>query len=494
MPAAREVVIAGQSVIAVPHDLDNIALMRRHGFEIPSPIGLHYKWPKVRGLFDPYRHQKETAGFLTLNHRAYCLSEMGLGKTVSALWAADYLYQEDLIDWCLILSPLSTLRRVWADSIFDTFTHRDFAILHGTAAKRKKLWSEDYDFHIINHDGFEIIQKDFVARPGRGLVIIDELSVYRSAQSQRFKRLKNSLRLDHRVWGLTGAPIPNAPTDAWAQCKLVTPATVSWSFAQFRAMTMEQFSQFVWVPRREALQVVFNAMQPSIRFTRDECLDLPPVVHMDREVELTAEQKVAYKNIANELYHEYNGGLITAANEGVKLFKLVQAACGAIYDKEGGTYAVGAQPRLDAVMEICEESLSKVIIFVPFRVALNLVAAEVGKKYATEVIHGGISVAKRDDIFSRFQKPGGVRVLVADAGTMSHGLTLTEASTIIWYAPETSNDTYLQANARITREGQKHVATIVHLQGSAVERRIYKKLQERGTLQGSFLDLIAGEQ
>jgi SNF2 family DNA or RNA helicase len=107
-------------------------------------------------------------------------------------------------------------------------------------------------------------------------------------------------------------------------------------------------------------------------------------------------------------------------------------------------------------------------------------------------IHGGTSKADRDQIFGEFQKTDRIRVIVANPSTMSHGLTLTAATTIIWYAPIHSNDIYLQANARVRRPGQTRTTVIAHIAGSDIERRIYKRLQGKEKLQGALLDIMQG--
>jgi SNF2 family DNA or RNA helicase len=141
--------------------------------------------------------------------------------------------------------------------------------------------------------------------------------------------------------------------------------------------------------------------------------------------------------------------------------------------------------------EVIEGAVSKVIVFVPFVNLLTHIAGYLSKEgYSCAVVHGSVSKRERDVIFGNFQKTPNPHVLVAQPGAMSHGLTLTAAATIVWFAPITSNDIYVQANGRITRSGQKHSQLICHIEGSPVERRLYKRLITRQKLQGLLLDLI----
>ena len=126
----------------------------------------------------------------------------------------------------------------------------------------------------------------------------------------------------------------------------------------------------------------------------------------------------------------------------------------------------------------------------PLTGALNALADQLGKHHTVSVVHGGVSKSQRDEIFHDFMQPSGARVLVAQPGTMAHGLTLTAADTIVWYAPTNSAETYTQANARIVRPGQKLKTLIVKVQGSDVERRMYQRLERRESMQGTLLGMF----
>ena len=208
---------------------------------------------------------------------------------------------------------------------------------------------------------------------------------------------------------------------------------------------------------------------------------------------MTKEQKQAYKEMMSKLATEVSGGQILAVNEAVKANKLIQIACGVAYDAQGGTIEIPNKPRLDVLAELIEESEGKVIVFVPLTGALEHVAGEVSQVAgpdAVAIVHGATSKNDRDRIFGDFQKQVNPRVLVANASTMSHGLTLTAATTIIWYAPVHSNETYEQACARVRRPGQTRTTVIAHIAGSDIERRVYKRLQDKQSMQGVLLDMM----
>ena len=498
VPSAFEL---APGLIGMPHDLDTVIRLSAAGIPAPSPIEHYYAWPRERTLVpQPFRHQRATAGFMLTNPHCYVLNDIGTGKTLSALWAADYLIEVGAGKRACIIAPLSTLERVWGDAAFVHFRHRSFAVLHGSAERRRKLLAQPKDFYIINHDGIGVIEQDLAARPDIDIWIIDELAIYRNRQTARWKALDALLyptRMPSKpwVWGMTGAPIPNSPEDAYGQCKLVTPLTVPKFFTQWRNMVMDHQSTYVWTPRAEALSIVHKAMVPAIRFKRDECLDLPDVIHTTLDVQLSADQAKHYKALMKELHTEVAGGKVTALNEGVKLSKLLQVACGCVYDTDGTPREIDAGNRIETLMELIEAIDEKVIVFVPFTAVTGMLARALNKHWNFAVVTGETPVKERNQIFSDFQNPAKDIDIIAHPGCMSHGLTLTEASTIIWFAPIDSNDTYQQANGRITRPGQKYVANIIHLAGSAVERKAYKRLEARQALQGVLLEMVErGEQ
>lgn len=494
IPTAVLVNHQGQQLVAVPHRPDETRVLRNLGLDVPDPMQYHYDWPKVVGKYEPFAAQRETASFLSMHSRAFCLNGMGTGKTNSSLWAFDYLKRTKQVNKMLVVCPLSTMERTWADSVFNTFPHLSCMVLHGTRERRKKLLAHDVDVYIINVDGLATIRDDLAKRTDIDLIVIDELALARNQSTDRWKTLNTicNKQTNRRVWGMTGSPTPNAPTDAWAQCKLVTPNNTMLPkyFSAFRDKVMRQITQFKWIARPEANDIIHKMMQPAIRFSLDDCTDLPEQTFMTRDVEMTPEQKKAYKDMLGKLSTEYNGGQILAVNEAVKANKLIQISCGVAYGSDGEEVVIPSKPRLDVLKEVIEESEGKVIVFVPLTGALESVAQELRKTWGVEIVHGGTPKAERDRIFSNFQTLAEPRVLVANAATMSHGLTLTAATTIVWYAPVHSNEIYEQACARVRRPGQTKTTVIVHIAGSDVERRVYRRLQDKQSMQGILLELM----
>ena len=492
IPTAKMLQHQGHNIVVVPHQEDEVRVLRNLGFDTPAPIEHHYDFP---GRFQPFIHQKTTSAFLTTNPWCFCLNGMGSGKTISVLWSYDYLKSTGQANRMLVVAPLSTLVRTWADEVFSNFPGLTSAVLHGTMDKRLKLLAVPHDIYIINHDGIKSPEmlKALEERKDIDVLVPDEMASFRTAGTARFKAMHRLVQGRKYVWGLTGTPTPNAPTDAWAQCKLIAPTKVPKYFGAFRDSVMKQITQFKWAPRESALELVRNAMQPAIRFSREECIDLPPTLHQTREVDLTPEQKRAFDDMVRTFRAEYAGGQVVAVNEAVKMGKLVQICCGTAYSATGDV-VLPSRPRIEEVRDIIEEADAKVIVFVPLTAALEHLAKELSQHFSVEIVHGGTSKTERDRIFGAFQKQKDPRVLVANAAAMSHGLTLTAANTIVWYAPPTSNEIYEQANARIVRPGQKLSTLIVHIESTPLEAKMYDRLRKKGNMQGALLEMLKGEK
>lgn len=484
-------------ICAVPHTLDHVRFLcnKKQGLKLPSPIATKYDWP---GLFSPFAHQIETADFLAKNPRAFLLNGMGTGKTSSSIWAMDYLRREGKINKALILAPLSTLTSVWVNEIFRITPRAKVKVLYGSRERRLELLAEEADYYIINHDGISIIREALAKRTDINHVTIDELGYYRNQQTKRWKTAFEIVNRQccRSCWGLTGTPTPNAPTDAYAQMKLVRPENYRGPFMAFKQDTMYQVTKFKWAARKGAEKLVSSVLTPNIRFALEDCIDLPPTIYQTQICELSEEQKQHYADLEKHQIAQFaDDQVVTAANAAVLINKLTQVAAGCLYG-DGTHHFLDVSDRLAALREIADECNEKIIVFAPFTEVLHIIAGDMKKhwkdssyNYRCEIVDGSVGKTKRDDIFYKFQHDPTLRMIVANAGTMSHGLTLVAASTIVWFAPTNNNDTYNQANARIVRPGQKNITHIVHLCATEVENKIYTGLKEKTRLQDVVLSL-----
>jgi SNF2 family DNA or RNA helicase len=257
---------------------------------------------------------------------------------------------------------------------------------------------------------------------------------------------------------------------------------------------MTKVSMYRWIPKPTAKQTVHAALQPAIRFEKKQCLDLPPLTFVDRDAPMTAQQRAYYQILKKQMLIEAAGEEISAVNAATQVNKLLQIACGSIYTDTGEVVDFDVSNRLNVVQEVIEETSNKVLIFVPFTHSIDLLRRHLEKNNITcDVINGAVSANQRAEIVKIFQGNENPKVLIIQPQAASHGLTLTAADTIIWYAPCTSVETYLQANARIDRPGQVNPMTIVHICGSQVERKLYSLLRNNVANHKEIIDLYHQE-
>ena len=472
--------------VLVNWGLAEASSLKTLNIKAPSPIEGRYKWT---GKHKPFDHQKTTAGFLTMNKRAFCFNEQGTGKTASAIWASDYLLQQKIIKRVLVICPLSIMDSAWRDDLFTFATHRTVSVAYGASAKRKKIIEEGSEYVIINYDGVAIVS-DEIKKGGFDLVIVDEATHYKNAQTTRWKTLNKLINEDTWLWMMTGTPAAQSPTDAYGLAKMANPRSVPRFFGSFKDQVMHRVSQFTWRPKPDATEVVFKALQPAVRFTKEECLDLPPMVYVKREVELTRQQKKYYKQLKDKLVMDITGLEVTAMNAAVSLNKLLQISAGAVYTDDGSTLEFDIKHRYKVLREVIDESSQKILVFVPFRHVIDILTNKLRSEgITTEIIRGDVSAPQRTQIFRTFQTTPDPKVLVIQPQAAAHGVTLTAANTVVWWGPTSSLETYEQANARVHRSGQVHKSTVVQLQGSAAEKHVYRLLDKRINVHAKLIDL-----
>jgi SNF2 family DNA or RNA helicase len=265
----------------------------------------------------PFDHQKDTAAFLTLNQKSFCFNEQGTGKTASAIWAADFLIKQGRIRRVLVICPLSIMDSAWRNDLFTFAMHRSVSVAYGSAKKRSEIIQSESDFVIINYDGVEIV-RDAIANGGFDLIIVDEATHYKNPQTKRWKTLQSLLKPDTWLWMMTGTPAAQSPLDAYGLAKLVNPKAVPRFFSAFRDQVMFKVTQFRWIPKENASEIVHNALQPAIRFTKEQCLDLPEMTYVKREVEMTRQQLKYYEELRKRMSIVAAEEQITSANAAVK--------------------------------------------------------------------------------------------------------------------------------------------------------------------------------
>ena len=460
--------------------LDEVRVLRNLGVkDAPSPIVRRYDWP---GRYKPMAHQVDTASFLTIHKKAFVFNDPGTGKTLSALWAADYLMARGFIRRVLILCPLSIMQSAWLQDLNNSIIHRSAIVAHHPkSARRIEMIQSDYEFVICNYDGLTLIADEINANGKFDLIIVDEANAYKTMTTKRWKTLKSIIRPDSYLWMMTGTPASQSPVDAYGLAKLVNPDGVPQFFTAWRDKVRNKITMFKWAPKHDAKDTVFKALQPAIRFTKEQCLDLPPVITITREAPLTPQQVKYYNMLKEQMLVQTAGETISAVNAATVVNKLLQISCGAAYTDDKEVIEFDAMPRLNVLQEILDETDRKVIIFALFRSSIDTIQNHLSKHGITnECIHGGVSASKRTDIINRFQNAQDPRVLVMQPAATAHGITLTAADTVVFYGPLMSVEQYIQAIARADRKGQtSEKVTVHHIEGSPIERKMFKALSAK---------------
>jgi superfamily II DNA or RNA helicase len=489
----------GEQVLGVISKLNPLAKIDRlagtqttqsNGMSQKSSILTDYNWP---GKHKPFAHQKQTSDFLTLNRKAFCFNEQGTGKTASVIWASDYLMNLGVVRRVLVICPLSIMKSAWQQDLFKFAIHRTCDVAHGTPAQRKKILANNAEFVIINFDGVDIVKEE-VLKGGFDLIVVDEASAYKNAQTTRWKTLRDIATQVKGMWMLTGTPAAQSPVDAFGLAKLINPEGTPKFYGQFRDQVMYKVGTYRWIPKPQAQSVVHKVLQPAIRFEKDQCLDLPDVTFVERDAPLTPQQIKYYKLLKKQMLIHADGEQVTSVNAATNINKLLQISGGAVYTDTREVIEFDVSNRLRVIEEVINEASHKVLVFVPFTHTIELLNKHLtGANITCGIINGQVPVNKRHEIIKDFQETDNIRVLIIQPQAASHGLTLTAANVIIWYAPVTSVETYLQANARINRPGQKNPMTIVHIKGSEVEARLYKMLQNNIDSHTKIIDLYRQE-
>jgi SNF2 family DNA or RNA helicase len=468
---------------------------------------LDYDWPIQPGR-KPLEHQKRMASFMTLHPRCFNLSDMGTMKTLATLWAWDYLMLKGEVGSVIIYSTLSTMSDVWEKEIMKNFlSRRKAVVVHGDRKRRAERLAEKADFYIINHDGCTIGAKEGIVHGHKRLIpgplaeylranshingcTVDEGGEFKNSATDKYKSLSYALRDKKYFNWLTGTPTSQSPLDAYAQAKMVR-LDYNESYTGFRERTMQKLTTFTWKPKLDGYKIAASVLVPAIRYEMKDCMELPECVVVDKTVELTPSQVKAIKELKKSLSTMLDsGGKISAINEASLRLKLLQISQGAVYGDKHAIHKIDCEPRLNALKEVVREAGHKVLVFASLTSVVDLIYSELKKEYTVERVTGDVSANRRTEIFRDFQESEDPRIIVADPGCMAHGLTLTNASVTVWYGPTDKPGTYQQANKRMDRPGQKNKMLIVRIAATGTEREIYRRLDERGDMQGLMLNLI----
>lgn len=455
----------------------------------------------------PYAHQQEAFAFAmrlmdegtegAASRGVALLMEMGTGKTITSIAIAGALYQSGHIRRTLVVAPLSIVG-VWNEE-FAKFADFEYAlaVLSGTSIKKvdtlRHMTGTPLQVAVVNYESAWRIEKEILAwHPD--LVIADEGHKIKShgiAASRAMHRI--GAKAEHRLL-LTGTIITNKAIDVYSQYKFLNQSIFGASFYAFRGryFNMMGYGNHIPVLKRSMEQDLMRRLHSiAFRATKAECLDLPPITEIVRTVEFEPLAAKIYRDLVRDSYADLGRTEVTATNILTRLLRLSQLTGGFITDDSGAPPQQISHAKQNALADIVEEVLqegNKLVVIarlLPEIRAIRKLLDKQGIQYAC--ITGEIK--DRDAQVSAFQNQPETQVFIGQIATAGLGITLTAASTMVFYSLDYSMSNFEQAKARIHRVGQKENCTYIFLTvKGTVDEKVLKALHDKADLARALVD------
>lgn len=456
----------------------------------------------------PYRHQVDAFNFVCgkfglipangmASPGAALLMEMGTGKTLTTIAVTGALFQTGKIRRILVVAPLSILG-VW-DEEFAKFAAFEYtlAVLTGSGAKKadtlRHMRGTPLQVAVVNYESAWRLEKELQAW-NPDLLIADEghkIKTHNIAASKAMHRL--GARARYKLL-LTGTVITNKAIDVFSQYKFLNPGIFGQSFYVFRNryFDMTGYGQHTPILKRSMEQDLMRRLHSiAFRATKAECLDLPETTDIVRKVELEPAAAKIYKDLVKDSYAELGQSEVTVTNVLTRLLRLSQLTGGFLGDDAGSApqrISTAKQAALEDIVEDVLQEGKKLVIMARFIPEINAICRMLEKKEIRySLIMGGVK--DRDVQVSAFQRDPQVQVFVGQIATAGLGVTLTAASTMVFYSLDYSMSNFEQAKARIHRVGQKENCTYIYLtaQGT-VDVRVIRALRDKADLARMLVD------
>lgn len=449
----------------------------------------------------PYRHQCEAAAFalehLAAGGGAALLMEMGTGKTLTTIAIVGLLRNEHRIQRLLVVAPLSILG-VWQEE-FDKFAAYDYAlaVLEGSCAKKadtiRHMNGAALQILVINYESAWRLEHE-LAKWKPDMIVCDEghkIKTHNIAASKALHRL--GARTRYRLL-LTGTVITNKPVDVFSQYKFADPQIFGNSFYQFRNRFFDMVGYGNYTPvMKKSMEPEFMEKLHSIAFraTKAECLDLPEFTDIIQRVELEPAALRTYRQLVTDSYAELSEGSITVTNVLTRLLRLSQLTGGFVGSDDDPHAEQVSSAKLDALADLVDSAAhdgKKLVIIARFIPEIDAICRMLeDKKLRFSRISG--EVKDRSAQIDAFQNDPDVTVFVGQIATAGLGITLTAASTMIFYSLDYSMSNYEQTRARIHRVGQRFPCTYIHLIAKGtVDEKVLQALQEKASLAKTLVD------
>jgi SNF2 family DNA or RNA helicase len=466
-----------------------------------TPITPMYKFKT-----EPYEHQKDALKKCWNKEAFAVFAEMGTGKTKIALDNACILYNKGKIDRLLVVAPKGTYMN-WVDQEIPTHVP-DYVEKEVLAWKPSN--SEKYKAELRKFRGHDYKLKIFVMNVealsttkglkqaglfliGKSMMIIDESTTIKNPQAKRTKNILALAKESKYRRILTGSPVTQSPMDLWAQMDFLDPEILGQSsFYAFRTKYAVMITataaggthKYQKIVKFRNLKQLGQAVSPhSYRILKKDCLDLPEKSFIKREVELSEEQKRAYTEMKANATTILKGQSATALNVLTQLIRLHQITCGHMKTDEGEIINL-KNSRLDELMQILGETTGKVIIWANYVHDILNIERAIKDEYGPTsycTYYGATKSEDRQKCIKKFQEPSNpVRFFIGNTQTGGYGITLTEASTVIYYSNNYDLEKRIQSEDRAHRIGQKNSVLYIDLVAKGtVDEKIIQSLRNK---------------
>jgi SNF2 family DNA or RNA helicase len=453
---------------------------------------------------NPYQHQKIAFNFalqkLEEQGCAALLMDMGLGKSLTSIAITGQLFNDKKIERVLVICPTSIIG-VWLEE-FKKFADFDYcieAIIGTTMSKRKdklKLLCHKIGLKvaIINYEATWRMEKELnIYKPD--IIICDESQKIKNPSASQSKTIHRlGVKAKYKII-LTGTPVQNSPMDVFSQWKFLDPNIFGLSFYAFRNhyAVMGGYYNHQILRYKNMDELTSKAHSVAYRITKEEALDLPEQIFLNRYCELEPTARKIYDTVVKESYAELMDGEITATNVLTKLMRLSQIAGGHVKDDEGRMQVI-SKSKLNELKDIMEDVIidnkKKLVIFarfIPEIESIKSLAREMDIRYS--YITGEIKTEERSEMCSKFQNDNDIKLFIAQIQTAGLGITLTAADTAVFYSLDFNYANYSQAIARTHRIGQKNTCTYINLIATeTVDEKILKALESKQDIAKNIVD------
>jgi SNF2 family DNA or RNA helicase len=414
--------------------------------------------------------------------------DLGMGKTVITLSAINELLSE--VKKVLVIAPLRVAEDTWSKECekWDHLKHMQVAKVLGPEKIRLAALKTKADIHIINRENVAWLVDLYGSKWPFTMVVIDELSSFKSAKSLRFKALRKARPLIKRIVGLTGTPAPNGLLDLWPQMYLLDRGEClgkTLGGYRERYFTPDQRNREViysWKPKPNAEAAIYKQISGiCVSMKAQDYLKMPERIDNYVRVEMAPKEKALYQQLSRDMLLPFADGDIDAANAAVLTNKLLQMANGAVYDENGSVRQIHRR-KLDALEDLWESANGKpILIFYAFKHDRDRI---------NELFKNARDLKTSQDITD--WNDGGIDVALAHPASAGHGLNLQAGGhIIIWYGIPWSLELYQQANGRLHRQGQNETVIVHHIvTAGTVDEDVIKALGRKDTEQTALLRAV----